>query len=94
MTPVTPNRKDSAVTHNVRVTQEPGVVREVDDRELVDLGLLGLIHSFERTPEAVALLPKGFSTDERWKAPAKGDEIVTADPLTTDAAEPVATKGK
>ena len=80
------DRKDDAVnTHKVRVTQEPGVVREVDDAELNALARQGLVHSYERTDEAAAALPAGFKTDHKWKAPAKGDEAVKASP---DLAQP------
>lgn len=84
------------MTHNVRVTQEPGVVREVDDRELVDLQRLGLLESFEHTPEALALLPEGFKTPSNWKAAKDGEEVVTAPPAITDTdvAPGVTTKGK
>ena len=82
------DRKDDAVTlHKVRVTQEPGVVREVDDSELNALARQGLVHSYEHTDEAAAVLPDGFKAPQKWKAPAKGGETVTASPdLATPAA--------
>lgn len=84
MTPATPNRKDNAVANLVRVTQEPGVVREVDDRELIDLQRSGILHSFEHTEHALEVLPKGYKAANRWKAPEKGAEVVTApEPVTS-----------
>lgn len=74
------------MAHKLRVTIEPAVVREVDDAELIDLARQGLIHSYEHTDEAAAVLdqydikPKVKS----WKAPEKGAEIVTAPPALTD----------
>jgi hypothetical protein len=46
--------------HKVTVTQEPGVVREVDDTELMDLDRQGLIYSSE----------SGEYGRAKWKAPA------------------------
>lgn len=69
--------------HLVRVTQEPGVVREVDDTELVDLQRQAILHSFEHTDDAVAALPAGYKAANRWKAPDKAADIVTAPEPTT-----------
>lgn len=74
------------MAHKLRVTIEPGVVREVDDAELVDLARQGLIHSYEHTDEAAAVLDR-FDLKPKvksWKAPEKGDDIVTAPPATTE----------
>lgn len=95
MTPRTePIERTGAVTHKLRVTMEPGVVREVDDAELLDLARQGLIHSYEHTPEAAVVL-EGLSLPvERWKGPKKGEEIVTPPAPLTDPApgtQPAAT---
>lgn len=82
--------------HNVRVTQEPGVVRKVDDRELLDLARQGLIHSFERTDEAKAVIGSvKLGKLAPWRAPDKTTEIVTAPPAITDPAgsQSATTKG-
>lgn len=88
MTPVTStDRKEDVVTHPVRVTQEPGVVREVSDAELLDLARQGLIHSYDHTDEAKAILPEGFTVDGRRFEPAeRGEEVVTAPAAMTDPA--------
>lgn len=81
------------MAHKLRVTQEPGVVREVDDAELVDLARQGLIHSYEHTDATADALDK-FNLKpevERWKAAKKGEDVVTATP---DAATPEAEKAK
>jgi hypothetical protein len=71
--------------HRVRATQEPGVVREVSDAELLDLARMGILHSFEHTDEAKAVLD-GVTVGKlkAWKDPDRGDEIVTPDPAMTD----------
>lgn len=71
--------------HRVRATQEPGVVREVSDAELLDLARQGILHSYERTDEAKAVLD-GTRVGKlaAWKAPERGDDIVTAPPAVTD----------
>lgn len=86
MTPVTPERKEDAVTtkHAVRVTQEPGVVRLIDDSELVDLSRQGLIHSYDHTPEAEAVLGGTIPGVKKWAAPKKGDETIEAPAAVTD----------
>ena len=60
----------------VRTTNEPGVVREVDDTELIDLERQGLIYSRE-----------GDSTrkgEHKWQPKGRGEAVVTATPdLTT-----------
>ena len=76
------------MAHKLRVTVEPGVVREVDDAELVDLARQGLIHSFEHTEAAAEVLdqhdlkPKVKS----WKGAERGGEIVTAPASITPTA--------
>lgn len=72
----------------VRVTQEPGVVREVDDRELVDLQRQGILHSFEHTEHALHVLPKSYKAPNRWRGAEKGEEIIEA---TAAMTEPPAT---
>lgn len=85
MTPrnTTTTERNDAVTHQVRVTQEPGVVREVTDAELTDLHRQGILHSFEHTREAAAIVPKGYEVKAKWKGAEKGADIVTApEPMT------------
>lgn len=98
MTPVTIERKDDAVTtkHAVRVTQEPGVVREIDSAELVDLARQGLIHSYEHTPEAAAVLGGTIKGVKSWKAAEKGEDTVEAPPAITDpdGVDPTQKKGE
>lgn len=87
MTPVVPNERKGVVTnHLVRATQEPGVVREVDDAELVDLARQGLLHSYERTDAAKEALAdvRVLGTQKPWKAPARGEEIVEPSPDVTE----------
>lgn len=72
--------------HLVRATQEPGVVREVEDAELVDLHRSGILHSYEHTAEAEAVLGGTVKTPGKWKAPEKGAEIVTPPAGMTDPA--------
>jgi hypothetical protein len=70
-------RSGAVATTKVRTTIEPGVVREVDDAELVDLYRQGLIHSLERDERHKVLgvaAPKG----SRWVPAERGDDIVTA----------------
>lgn len=71
-------------THLVRVTQEPSVVREVDDAELLDLSRQGLLHSYEHTEAAAEVLDGVTKTPGRWKAAERGDDVVTAPPAITD----------
>lgn len=81
MTPekITTERSDAvAEKTKVRVTIEPDVVREVDDVELIDLQRMGLLHSWEHTDHAADVLPGDFKAPNRWKAPAKGEDIVEA----------------
>lgn len=98
MTPVTIERKEDVVTtkHAVRVTQEPGVVREVDGSELLDLARQGLIHSYEHTPEAESVLGGTVKGVKAWKGAEKGEEIVEApDSLDTpDGTDPTKKKGE
>jgi hypothetical protein len=91
----TTDGKDDAVSkHLVRVTQEPGIVREVDDAELTDLARQGLLFSYDHTDEASAVLDGTVKTPSKWKAPARDDERVEAPPATTDPAAPATdTKG-
>lgn len=87
MTPViTPKRREDAVTdkHPVRVTIEPGVVREVEDVVLVDLARQGLIHSYEHTAAAEKVLGGTIKGVQKWKPAEKGEPIVTADAAMTD----------
>lgn len=73
--------------HLVRVTQEPGVVREVDSAELLDLARSGIIDSYEHTDEAKAALGGSHvKTPGKWAGPSKSDEIVTPPPAMTDPA--------
>lgn len=72
--------------HLVRATQEPGVVREVDDAELLDLHRSGILHSYEHTDAAAAVLGGTVKTPGKWKSPDKGDEIVEPPPTMTDPA--------
>lgn len=76
----------------VRATIEPGVVREVDDAELVDLQRQGLIHSFEHTDHALEVLPADFKAPHRWREPDKGEDVVTPPPGITDPAASAATE--
>lgn len=85
MTPrnTTTERNDAVAKHFVRVTQEPGVVREVDDTELVDLHRQGILHSFEHTAAAAAIVPAGYKIKAKWKPAEKGADVVTApEPMT------------
>jgi hypothetical protein len=79
----------------VRVTQEPGVVREIDDAELIDLARQGLIHSYERTEEAKAVLvdtPVGRV--KAWKDAEHKADIVTPPPAVTDPPASIDQKGE
>ncbi len=82
--------------HLARVTQEPGVVREVDGAELLDLARLGILHSYEHTDEAAAALGGSHvKTPGKWKAAQSGEDVVSAPAAMTDPAgsqlEPVGT---
>ncbi len=76
------DRKDDAVATKtrVRVTQEPSVVREVDEAEFTDLRRQGLLHSHNRGD--------GTSPNE-WEPKKSGEEVVdqTADIASTDKKE-------
>lgn len=73
--------------HLARVTQEPGVVREVGDAELLDLARLGILHSYEHTDAAAAALGGSHvKTPGNWKAAKKGEDVVSAPPAMTDPA--------
>lgn len=96
MTPVTIERKEDAVTekHAVRVTQEPGVVRQIDDAELVDLARQGLIHSYEHTEAAASVLNGAIKGVKTWKGAQKGEDIVEAPASLTGAGvDPAQKKG-
>lgn len=73
--------------HLVRVTQEPGVVREVDSAELLDLARSGIIYSYEHTEEAKAALGGSHvKTPGKWSAPKADEATVTAPAAMTDPA--------
>lgn len=78
------NRRGPLVAHEVRVTQEPTVVRKVTDSELLDLARQGLIHSLDLTEKAQAVIGKDFTARSAW-APR---------PATADPSTPVGQKGK
>lgn len=66
-----------ATKTRVRVTQEPNVVREVDDSEFLDLSRMGLIHSHN----------KGDGTSPNaWEPAERGEEIIDAPAPITDPA--------
>ena len=71
--------------HLARATQEPGVVREIDDAELLDLARQGLLYSYEHTDAAAAVLGGAVKTPGKWKGPDRGDDVVTAPPATRRA---------
>lgn len=74
--------------HYARVTQEPGVVREIDDTELLALARQGLLHSYEHTAEAkTALGGRHVETPAKWKAADAPSDIVSPDAPITDPAE-------
>lgn len=60
----------------VRVTIEPGVVRSVDDAELIDLDRQGLIHSSEA----------GHGRHE-WKPEEEADVVEASAPVTKTKTE-------
>lgn len=76
------------MAHKVRATIEPSVVREVGDAELVDLARQGLLHSYEHTDAAGAVLDDHALAPKvkAWKSPEKGDDVVTPPPGMTDPA--------
>lgn len=80
--------------HLARATQEPGVVREIDDAELLDLARQGLLYSYERTDAAAAVLGGTVKTPGKWKSPDKGDEIVTPPPGVTEPPASADEKGE
>lgn len=66
-----------AAKHAVRVTQEPRVVRKVDDAELLDLSRQGLIYSSE----------SGDHGSHKWEPETVETETVEApDPTTATKA--------
>lgn len=76
--------------HLVRATQEPGVVREVDDAELLDLHRFGILHSFEQSAATDRVLGD-VKSPKAWKSPKEDAEKVEAETPTTD---PTANAGK
>lgn len=82
------------MTHLVRATQEPSVVREIEDAELLDLARQGLLFSYEHTAEAAVVLDGTVKTPGKWKGPDRGEEIVTPPPAVTDPPATVDEKGE
>lgn len=82
------------MTHLVRATQEPGVVREIDDAELLDLARQGLLHSYDHTDEASVVLGGVVKTESKWKGPNRGDNIVTPPAAVTDTPASADEKGE
>lgn len=80
--------------HLARATQEPGVVREVDDAELLDLARQGLLYSYEHTDAAAAVLGGTVKTPGKWKSPDRSDDVVTAPPATTEPPASADEKGE
>lgn len=80
--------------HLARATQEPGVVREIDDAELLDLARQGLLYSYEHTDAAAAVLGGTVKTPGKWKSPDRGDDVVTAPPATTEPTASADEKGE
>lgn len=80
--------------HLARATQEPGVVREIDDAELLDLARQGLLYSYEHTDAAAAVLGGTVKTPGKWKSPDRGDDVVTAPPATTEPPASADEKGE
>lgn len=76
--------------HLARATQEPGVVRKVDDAELLDLHRMGILHSFEQTASTDRVLD-GAESPKAWKSPEEDAEKVEAEKPLTD---PAANAGK
>lgn len=82
-------------THLVRVTQEPDVVRRVSGAELLDLSRQGLLHSYDRTDEAAAVLGGSHvKTPGKWKAAEKSADVVEAPAATTDPSASADEKGE
>jgi len=80
--------------HLARATQEPGVVREIDDAELLDLARQGLLYSYEHTDAAAAVLDGTVKTPGKWKSPDRGDDIVTPPAAVTDPPASADEKGE
>jgi hypothetical protein len=77
MSPRGTERKDDAVAEKiaVRVTQEPGVVRNVTPEEFTDLERQGLLYAHEQV--------EGRKSPNRWRGPADaGDVVEAAAPMT------------
>lgn len=65
-------------TTQVRVTQEPHVVREVDEAGFIDLHTQGLIYSHNR----------GDGTSpHKWVSKKKGEDVETGDLTITDTVD-------
>lgn len=79
--------------HLARATQEPGIVREVDDAELLDLHRQGILHSYEHTEAAAAVLGGAVKTPGKWKSPDRGEETVVAPPASTEPPASADVKG-
>ena len=80
--------------HLARATQEPGVVREIDDAELLDLARQGLLYSYEHTDAAAAVLGGAVKTPGKWKSPDRGEEIVEPPAGLTDPPADAGKKGE
>ena len=80
--------------HLARATQEPGVVREIDDAELLDLARQGLLYSYEHTDAAAAVLGGTVKTRGKWKSPDLGEDVVTAQPAMTEPPASADEKGE
>lgn len=85
--------------HLVTATIEPSVVREVTGAELLDLARQGLLHSYEHTPEAAAVLEGTvFKAPGKWpaaeKAPKKRDVVKAPAPVGATAPGGDDTKGE
>lgn len=91
-----PNRKGNAVAEmtKVRTSITPGEVIEVDERELVDLGRLGLIHSREGDEDWSDAEPveveSGVITDGLDDQAETGDaERIVEPPAETETDKPI-----
>ncbi len=79
MNPRTDRKDDAVAKTRVRVTQEPSVVREVDEAEFTDLRRQGLLHSHNR----------GDGTSPNpWEPKKESEDVVqTADIASTEKKE-------
>lgn len=80
------------MSHLARATQEPDIVREIEDSELLDLHRQGILYSYEHTDEASVVLGGVVKTPGKWKAPDKGAEL--AKPAPDAAAAPASADQK